>query len=107
MKGIALPIEAIVIIAITILVVVVITVFFVAMGGKQAISISDYDALGKGCTELALRYNCNAAQYWNVKIPNYDASATGCNNNGTFCVACKRNGYDTAENCSKLACKCP
>lgn len=111
MKGMSLPIEMIVIIAISILVLVVIVAFFVGGTGNQMNSIADRDALTRGCTQLALTppMGCNTP-LTDVKISNYNVACGG--QTGNLQAACCRNGYtnydyDNAQSCQQLACRCP
>ena len=58
MKGISLPVEMIVIVAIVVMVMVVLAGFFISGSGKQVNAISDDAAFGKGCVDLGTRFNC-------------------------------------------------
>ena len=102
MRGISLPIETIVIVAITVLVLTVIAVFFIAGAGEQTLRINDQQAFGEGCTRLATVYFCadpvvdERADWTNIQILNY----------GNLEKACKALGHSTQDLC-RQACRCP
>lgn len=97
-KGIALPMETIVIIAIVVIVLIVIMAFFIASAGSGAGGIRAQEVLGKGCTELSLRFGCKASEIPKVNIPGYE---------GGLAKACRDNGYTTDEQCAQIGCRCP
>ena len=63
MRGISLPINAIVIVAIAILVLVVISAFFSGVLIPSTIEIERDNALGKACQSWGTLYNCNEAGF--------------------------------------------
>ncbi len=72
-KGISLPINMVVILAIAVLVLVVVAAFFVLQAGGSQQSINDQRAWSEGCA-LAISRGCNSAEFkeGGLKIPNYD-----------------------------------
>lgn len=58
MKGIALPIETIVIVAVAVLVLVVVAAFFASGTGGSQVSIVRNTALDTGCQNLRSLYGC-------------------------------------------------
>jgi len=111
-KGISLPIETIVIIAVVVLVLVVISAFFILNIGKSGSSINDDAAFGQGCVILGTQYNCkydtsNPVASKNeilnsIKINGYDPDGDGKPN--SLRDACDRKGF--TDSCWK-ACACP
>lgn len=57
-KGIALPVEMIVIIAICVLVMVVLAAFFVTGSGNQMSGIQLDSAFSDGCSRIITQYHC-------------------------------------------------
>ena len=73
-KGISLPINMVVILAIAVLVLVVVAGFFVLQFTGGQIIINDIDAWGQGCATAQSR-GCNSADFESatgLKIPRYD-----------------------------------
>ena len=105
-KGISLPIETIVIIALAVLVMVVVVVFFVSGSSKQLNAMSDQQALTQGCTDLVIRYNCDINSVGQVKISGYNGDCGGLKGD-TLNVACCKAGYLSASDCKVQACRCP
>ena len=119
MRGISLPIETIIIIAVTVLVMVVVATFFIVQSGQSIVSITDDAALAQGCTELASRHSCDDQLGLNkIKISNYETKCpTGdpgpmvtrdgvqiCNSLMTICI---KKGFPNQADCRKTLCKCP
>jgi hypothetical protein len=106
-KGMALPIETIVVLTITVLVLTVVIAFFVGGSSKPMAEMNDLEAFGKGCTQLALSpYFCDPAKVDTVKIPNYGGKS--------LYDACKARGFvqegvsaeEKKKSCAQ-ACRCP
>lgn len=106
-KGMSLPVETIVIIAIAVLVMVVLVVFFIGGFGSQMTNISDQNALTTGCTNFVLRYGCKVSDMINVKISGYNATCGGETYSNTLTVACCKAGYPDLSECATRICKCP
>ena len=74
-KGISLPINMVVILAVAVLVLVVVAAFFVLQAGGGQRTINDQTAWASGCATSIAR-NCNAADFRagddGLKIANYD-----------------------------------
>ncbi len=97
-KGIALPIETIVIVAIVVLVLTVLVIFFVGGSGRQISAISSSEALARGCTTFVLPpYSCDVPRLPEVRIAGYEGGLT---------AACAANGYTDNAQCAQIACKC-
>ena len=125
-KGISLPINMVVILAIAVLVLVVVAAFFVLQAGGSQRSINDQVAWGNGCATSISR-GCNLADFaptTGLKIPNYDPqgnderqqgasvcitnpSDDSCSDN-TLNKACERtqaiSGGDTTSLCRAKCC---
>ena len=102
-KGLALPIEMIVIVAIAVLVLVVVAAFFIGGFGKTS-SISASEALSRGCvTWKTTSANCATATS-DISIQGYDPNGDG--NPNTLSDACNSLGYTIDATC-KQACVCP
>jgi len=63
MKGISLPINAIVIVAIAVLVLVVVAAFFSGSLIPASLEIQRENALNKACNTWRISYNCHTDQY--------------------------------------------
>lgn len=115
MKGLSLPINMIVVLAIAVLVLVVVAAFFVSGGGGSIGSINDQSALGQGCGILRQRGCTDATS--DVKIRGYNpygcpatapssgytGSCTGydAGNGATLATACTRSNI---VNCKEYCC---
>jgi hypothetical protein len=103
MKGIELPVNAIVIVAVAILVLAVIAAFFVGALGTNMAGINLEQAFTKGCEALIRAYNCdeNKISDGTIKVlgyPNPEDTDT------TFYSLCLQKGY-SASTCA-VACGC-
>ena len=106
-KGISLPIETMVIIAIVILVLVVIVAFFIGGSGQQLNSIGHDAAIGKGCVILGTQNSCKIngdkeSSLRSIQIAGYDPDGDGTSN--SLFDACNNKGLN-ADTCWKY-CGC-
>ena len=102
MRGISLPVNVIVIIAIGVIVLLAGIAFF--MGGfmPAAGSISDTEAWSRGCGMWKLK-GCRKADFDTITIPGYDPFGTGSWAN--LSVACSRTfGTDGRDFCWNKCC---
>jgi len=97
-KGISLPIETIVIVAVVVLVLVVIVTFFITGTADPITDIQTQKALTSGCTDLAVRHNCDAARITDINIPGFE---------GGLEKACQLSGYPDLAQCARVQCRCP
>ena len=102
MKGISLPVNAIVIIAIAILVLAVVAAFFTGVLGGGIATISLEQAFTKGCDSLSRGYNCDVSAISDeIKILNYPTEGQ----DASFSQICRAKLYSTDEACA-VACGC-
>jgi hypothetical protein len=95
--------ETIVIVAIVVLVLVVIIAFFISGTAKPQCQLSRDAALARGCTDFAIRFNCQVDRLGEVLI----GGAEGCEDLNTLDKACAASGYTDDAQCAQLACRCP
>lgn len=76
MKGIALPIETIVIVAVAVLVLVVVAAFFASGAGGSQISIVRNQALDSACQTLRSVYNCASGRGGDVEVKYQEVGET-------------------------------
>ena len=108
LKGISLPIEMMVIIAIAVLVLVVVGAFFIGGVGKLG-TVDDISAFGQGCQQWKAVGCSNQANQ--IFIKGYDPTGTEITSTNTagdtLQTACERlSKLDSASSCKK-ACGCP
>lgn len=101
-KGISLPIEMIVIIAIVMLVLVVLAAFFLYQFPTFAAGITDNTAFSTGCRTMVSTYNC-AVDPVTIIVPNYRPPGTTMDQ--TLAVACTRLQIPAAS--CRIQCGCP
>lgn len=107
MKGISLPINAIVVVAVAVLVLVVIAAFFAASAGSGMTTITHQQAWDKGCSQIRAK-GCLTADFAAAtayEIDNYDIDGDGEPWN-TILDAC-HNVYGTntdSDQCRTLCC---
>ena len=97
-KGISLPIETIVIVAVVVLVLVVIVTFFVTGTAKPITTIQVQQAVTSGCTDLVVRFECDASKIPDINIPGFE---------GGMEKACELTGYPDNVQCAQVQCRCP
>ncbi|MFH0836576.1 MAG: hypothetical protein V1870_00440 [Candidatus Aenigmatarchaeota archaeon] len=103
-KGISLPIEMMVIIAIAVLVLVVIGAFFIGGAGRLS-TIDDLSAFGQGCQQWKAIGCSGDAGGAGITITNY--RPTGEATDQSLKLACTRlTKLDISGSCKK-ACGCP
>lgn len=105
-KGLSLPINLIVILAIAILVMVVIAAMFVMYTGQAGSSLSDSTAWSQGCQTVRQR-GCLSTDFTGTtayKVPNYRPS--GGTTDESILVACQRFFADTTLDGTTCRTKC-
>ena len=100
MKGISLPVNAIVIIAIAILVLTVVAAFFVGGVGPGMQTITLEQAFTKGCDSLVRGNNCDKTKISSIIVTGYPATGDTI----PFNQVCAQKGYDI-DSCAR-ACGC-
>ncbi len=101
-KGISLPVEMIVIIALAVIVLLAAGAFFIAGWLPGQVSTIDTQAWSNGCGMVKLR-GCTSASDMNLKITNYDPGKDG--NDDSVFDACKRAvGGTSTSDCFNLCC---
>ncbi len=105
MKGLELPVNIIVIIAIAVLVMVAIGAFFVSGFWKGVSSIDETAAFSAGCGNLRNIYECKASNVNNVVLAGYSPSGT-TNAKCNLGYLCAKKGASDVVQCAKL-CGCP
>ncbi|MBI5332748.1 MAG: hypothetical protein HZB65_04190 [Candidatus Aenigmarchaeota archaeon] len=104
LKGISLPIEMMVIIAIAVLVLVVIGAFFIGGAGKLS-TVDDLTAFGQGCQQWRATGCSGTVDGSGIIVKNY--RPTGESSDQSLKLACERlSKLDSANSCKK-ACGCP
>jgi len=93
MKGLALPIEMIVIVAVALIVLIVVAAFFASQFGGGASTIEKAHLKSQLCSTLLTAYNCDPNQVENIEI-----------NGTTLWQLCYDEGIKTKEAC---AASCP
>ena len=112
MKGISLPINAIVIVAIAVLVLVVIAAFFSGMLIPSSLEIQRETALNKVCNIWRNSYNCDPDEIDNVEVahsePSYPDEET--HSVEDLCVYMgllpESRSYDENDNACRAKCNC-
>lgn len=104
MKGLELPINAIVVIAIAVIVMIAIAGFFVSGFWNGVTSINEAEAFSKGCASLKALYECKASNVNNVIISGYNPPGT-TNAQCRLGYLCWRRGASSTGQCIKL-CGC-
>jgi hypothetical protein len=105
MKGISLPINAIVIVAIAVLVLVVVAAFFSGMLIPSSLEIQRESALNKACNTWRLSYNCHTDQY-DEPLVSYTDPAYPDDDSFSVQTLCELTGITTEEAC-RVKCNCP
>lgn len=93
----------IVIVAICVLVLVVVAAFFAGGFGRTG-TITDSEAMGRGCELWKTTKACATGTWDGIKIPNYRPAGEASDQ--SLKTACTRRGYTTETDC-KVACGCP
>jgi hypothetical protein len=99
MKGLELPINMIIIIAIALLVIVVVSAFFLQNFSGNGNSISIESAFSQGCNYLNEVYGCNASRVNDVCLISYRDSSYSLG------YACKQKYAKDTLSCTRL-CGC-
>ncbi|MBI4163127.1 MAG: hypothetical protein HY513_05575 [Candidatus Aenigmarchaeota archaeon] len=111
MRGLELPINIIVIIAIAVLVLTVIAAFFTGALGGGTNAIATEQAFQKGCQLLRTVQACDSGRIEFVTIAGYRASQNGITADATspgvpMLTVCTLKGASDASTCAQL-CGCP
>jgi len=103
MKGLELPINIIIVIAIAVLALVIVSIFFVSnfSGGSDSIGLES--ALQSGCTNLRALYSCDSTKMTEVKIPNYNINGK----QASLADVCVKKGVSDNAQCAQKLCSCP
>ena len=99
-KGLALPIEMIVIVAVALIVLVVVAAFFAAQFGTGANTIELQQAKSKACGALLSAYNCDPNAVNTIKITLSDGTSM------TLMQLCQKEGITTKEACVNSCAGC-
>jgi hypothetical protein len=112
MKGISLPINAIVIVAIAVLVLVVIAAFFSGMLIPSSLEIQRESALNKACNIWRTSYNCDPDKMNEVTVAHTEPSEPSRTDPYSVEELCTLVGligssYDPDDNACRAKCNCP
>jgi len=107
MKGISMPINLIVIIAIAVLVLIVLAAFFTGAIGPGTTTISRAAALQSACTRLRTVYNCDitTSRWSSIEVP-YEKSGDPPGAKETLRELCEAEGITLESECA-ITCGCP
>lgn len=107
MKGLSLPINLIVILAIAVMILVIVSAWFVGVFTTQQLTAADEDAFRSGCQRLRLDYSC-AVSPTEIKIRGYRPYANSLAEGDTLLTACIRKFPEVGrdENACKVKCDC-
>ncbi len=107
MKGLSLPINLIVILAIAVMILVIVSAWFVGVFTTQQLTAADEDAFRSGCQRLRLDYSC-AVSPTTITISGYRPFANSPAEGDTLLTACIRkfpeNGRDIDACKEKCGC---
>ena len=106
MKGISLPINTIVIVAIAVLVMVVLAAFFSGMFIPSTIEMKREQAMSKACNQWILSYNCNDNGYSDIEVSYTDPSIPDQTKYTLEELCAFFVGMDNIAAC-RLKCACP
>ncbi len=106
MKGISLPINAIVIVAIAVLVLVVVAAFFSGSLIPASLEMKRQTVLNNACNTWRTAYNCDSNVMIDEELVAYTDPSNPAKESYTVYELCELMGITSEEAC-RLNCNCP
>lgn len=112
MKGLELPINMIIVVAVALLVLMTVFVFFLGSTGSGLGSIEKANLKNRMCTALSSGYSCNPTNVNSISVTGYKKSGGGivptteATSRVTLLELCQLDGISDAAACAR-SCGCP